>query len=196
MFDAKIRRLPSGCQDGAKLAPPSLVTCRRFEPSRFITKSSSDVGRHRPSLSSAAILVELGAGAEHPAAERHLLAVPREERAAVGPGPVRQPLHVRSVGLHRVDLHVAVAHAREHDEAVGRDRRLGVVARRPRQRRRRRAVGVGAIDVVAVVNRPDVAARVARPRRTLGATPRASRRRGSASRRDRSSRTSCARCRC
>ena len=53
MFDAKISRLPSGCQEGAKLAPWSFVTCDKLLPSRFITNSSSCDGRQRACFSSA-----------------------------------------------------------------------------------------------------------------------------------------------
>ena len=54
MFDAKMIRWPSGWKNGAKLDPPFVrVTWRRPVPSRFITKISRAIGRHKPSLSSA-----------------------------------------------------------------------------------------------------------------------------------------------
>jgi hypothetical protein len=44
---------PSGVKYGAKLAAFSSSPVSEFDPSSFITKISSDVGRHRPFLSSA-----------------------------------------------------------------------------------------------------------------------------------------------
>jgi len=67
---------------------------------------------------------------------RDLLAVPREERAAVRPRPAREPADIRTIPAHGVDLHVAVAHARESDRAVWRECRPRVIAGRRRQRRR------------------------------------------------------------
>ena len=166
MFDAKIKPLAVGMPGRREVGAAEFG---HLPEVRAVAVHHEELERRRtpePFLQQAAILVELCAGAEQAAAERDLLAVPREERSAVGPGPVRQPAHVRAVGLHRIDLHVAVADAGEHDQAVRRDRGLGVVAGRARQLRRRRAVGVGAVDVVAVVDRPHVTTRVARPRRT------------------------------
>ena len=51
-FDEKMMRSPSGCQYGAKLAPPKSVTCRRLLPSASITNTSTAVGRHSPRSSS------------------------------------------------------------------------------------------------------------------------------------------------
>ena len=136
-FDAKMRRLPSGCQDGAKLAPPSVVTCRRFDA---VAVHHEELERRRTPER----LLQQRADSRRapcPAASgrpRNTICVPSGEKNGPpsGPGRFVSRFTSRPVGVHRVDLHVAVAHAGEHDEAVGRDRRLGVVAGRPRQRRR------------------------------------------------------------
>ena len=94
-----------------------------------------------------------------------LLPVVREERAAVVAGRVRETADSRAVGVHRVDLEVAVSRRREDDRLpVGRDRRLRVVGGRGEERLRAGAVGVRGVDVV-VVERPDVAAGAIGPRR-------------------------------
>ena len=94
-----------------------------------------------------------------------LAAVVGEEGTAVVAGRVRQALHVRAVGVHRVDLEVSVARRREDDRlSVGRDRRLGVIVGGSEERPEVAPVGSGRVDVV-VVERPDVAVRAVRPRR-------------------------------
>src|SRR5688572_17640379 len=81
-----------------------------------------------------------------------------EEGTAVRSGTGRETLHVGPVRLHGIDLHVTVTHAREGDEPIGCNRRLGVVARGARQRGDARTIRARAVDVVAVVDRPYVAA--------------------------------------
>ncbi len=98
-----------------------------------------------------------------------LLPVAGPERTAVRSDAIGQAADVRAVAVHRVDLHVAVADAGEGDAPVGGDRRFGVVARRRGERLQAAAVGVRHVDVVAVVDGPDVAARVGRLRRARGA---------------------------
>ena len=93
------------------------------------------------------------------------LAVVGEEGAAVVAGRVGHALHVRAVGVHRVELEVAVARGREDDRlAVGRDRGLGVVPGGREERLDVAAVRLGGVDVV-VVEGPDVSVRPVRPRR-------------------------------
>ncbi len=99
-----------------------------------------------------------------------LRAVGVEERATVVPGLERQPLHVLAVGVHAVQLDVVVARRREDDGAIlPAHRRLGVIPLGARERAKLRAVGLRLEDVVAVVERPDVALAHIGPRGTLGA---------------------------
>ena len=118
-FDEKMIFLPSGEKNGAKLAPPSEVT---WPQAAAVGVHHEDLERGRPPEPVAKqrpVVVELWTRRERAAAEDDLRAVGREERPAVGPDTVGQPLHVAAVGVHRVDLHVAVAHAGEDDPAVG-----------------------------------------------------------------------------
>ena len=77
-----------------------------------------------------------------------LLAVVRPEWTTVVAEFVRQPAHVLAVGVHRVDVEIAVAH-RSEDEllAVERDRRFGVVAGRVGQLLQIRAVRLGSENI-------------------------------------------------
>ena len=89
-----------------------------------------------------------------------LRAVGREEAAAVVARGVRQTLHVLAIAVHAVKLEVAVSVRGEQDRAVARaDGGLGVIGRVVGQALRVRSVGIGGEDLVAVVNRPDVAVR-------------------------------------
>ena len=113
------------------------------------------------------VVVELLARLRPRCAPDDLRAVRIEERAAVVARRVREPLHVLAVGVHPIELDVAVAEAREDDRAVlPADRRLGVVARRVGETHDVLAVAVGLEDVVGVVERPDVALAVIGLRRT------------------------------
>jgi hypothetical protein len=87
------------------------------------------------------------------------------------PSCEKNAAHVRTVGLHRVELEVAVAHRGEHQRAGDRAHgRLGVVAGLLRQLREVLAVGVRDEQVVLAVDVPDVAAAASlRDRRRLGA---------------------------
>ena len=90
------------------------------------------------------------------------LAVGREEGAAVVALAVGDPARVLAVGVHDVDLGVAVAERREDDAlAVGRVAPLGVVAGGVGQADEVLAVGVGAEDVHERVEVPAIALRAA-----------------------------------
>src|SRR6185295_18026479 len=100
------------------------------------------------------------------------LAVGVEEGAAVVAGRAGQAADVLAVGVHPVEIDVAVAYRREHDRAVlAAHRPLGVVAGRVGQLAQPAAVAAGAVDVVVGVQRPDVALTVIRPRRAGRAAP-------------------------
>src|SRR5215472_591684 len=79
-----------------------------------------------------------------------------------------QASHFRTVRVHRVDLEVSVPRRGENDFlAVPRDRGLGVVDRRGKERTNVAAVRPDRVDVV-VVQGPDVAARAIRSRWATG----------------------------
>ena len=85
-------------------------------------------------------------------------AIPREERAAVVAGSLGQALDVGAVRLHPVEFEIAVPRGSENNRAVRRaDGRFSVVGRRVGQRNEVGAVGRGAVDLVTIVDRPDVA---------------------------------------
>ena len=114
-FDAKMIRLPSGYQYGAKLAPLSEVTWRTFDA---VAIHHVDLERRRPPEAA------LSAGAGSRRAPCRAAAGGRGRRSAIRQGrrTGRHPglddasdASPAAVRVHRVDLHVAVAHAREHD---------------------------------------------------------------------------------
>src|SRR3954452_19657771 len=113
-----------------------------------------------------AVVVEFGAGRQRTSAIRDPAAIPRKERAAIRTGAPSEAAHVGAIARHGVDLHVAVADAGKRDEAVRRNRSLRIVTSRRRERLQVGPIGIPTIDVVAFVNRPDVAALVAWLRRT------------------------------
>ena len=129
--------------------------CRRRSSGRSRARS----GRTRPCASSARYCSRAApVGAAGP--PHDLRAVGAEERAAVVAGAGGQAL--RSARLvHHVEVEVAVAHGREDQlSAAAAPRRLGVVARRLGEAPRGRAVRRRLVEVVAVVERPDVALRL------------------------------------
>ena len=97
-----------------------------------------------------------------------LFPVVRPEWTTIVTEFISQTPHVLTVGIHRVDIEVAIAH-RSEDEllAVERDRRFGIVSRRVRQLLRLRAIGIGGKDVVRRIDGPNVSARKVRPRWAL-----------------------------
>ncbi len=158
-------RLPSGVKYGAKLAPRERGHLLQVPA---VGVHDEDLERRRTPeafTEQRLVVVELWPGRQRTSAEHDLRAIRREERTAVGPRPVGQAPDVGSVAVHRVDLHVAVADAGEDDAPVTGDRGLGVVPRRGGEAFDAGAVGVRAEDVVAVVDRPDVAAAEVRLRR-------------------------------
>ena len=131
MFDAKIIRLPSGKKYGPKFALPLLVTWRLFDPSAFITQISSVVGRIRFCFSRFGVIGFLLIRLRMISAIDDLLAVVRPEWTTIVTEFVRQPAHVLAVGVHRVDVEIAVTHRSENEFlAVERDRCFRVVAGR------------------------------------------------------------------
>src|SRR5258708_34673208 len=87
-----------------------------------------------------------------------LLAVVRPERTAIVTQLVRELFHVAAVSIHGVDIDVGVARGRENDFlAVARDGGFRIVAWRIGQAVQITAVRLGGVNVIGVVNRPDVA---------------------------------------
>src|SRR5262245_44010645 len=97
----------------------------------------------------------------------NLRPIRREPWPTIRAGAIRQAADVGSIGVHRVDLHVAVANAGEHDPAVWPDRGLCVVPGGRRQSLQTRSVWICAEDVVPGIDGPYVPTFVARPRRTI-----------------------------
>ena len=94
-------------------------------------------------------------------------AVAVEEGPAVVTDLVGQPANVAAVGVHPIELQIAVADRGEHDRSVdGTDRGLRVISRGVGQTAEIRAVAAGAKNVVARVDCPHVALPLIRPRRT------------------------------
>ena len=160
---------------GAKLAAPFAVTAWSFVPSAFMIadlEGPRRIGVAREVLPVARQVLGRRQGGRP--GRRSSCRRRRRRRRRRSPG-VGHALHVRAVGVHRVDLEVAVAGGREDDRlAVGRDRGLGVVRRGGEERLDVGAVGFGGVDVV-VVERPDVPVRAVRAGRARRA--RAERRR-------------------
>ncbi len=98
------------------------------------------------------------------------LAVVGKPRAAVVAQLMRQLAYVASVGIHRVNVQVAVAHGREENLfPVPADGGFRVVPRRIRQASQIAAVGLRGVNRVRTVNGPDVALGIVGPRRACGA---------------------------
>src|SRR5271154_2968376 len=82
----------------------------------------------------------------------------RIERPAVISQLMRELLNVLAIRVHRVNIQVAVAQGSEDNLlAVLRNGRLGVIAWSGRQLLKIRAIGIRRKNVVAGINRPDVA---------------------------------------
>ena len=97
-----------------------------------------------------------------------LLAVVRPEWTTIVTEFVRQAPHVLAVGIHRVDVEIAIAHRREDKLlAVQRDRCFCVVARRVGQLLQIGAVRFGSENVETRIHGPNVSARKVRLWRTL-----------------------------
>ncbi len=98
------------------------------------------------------------------------LAIVRPEGAAVITHLVGELLHVGAVGIHGVDVQVAVAGGREHDVlAVPGDRGLGVVAVRAAKLFQITPIYLGRKNLIGIVDRPDVAVGIIGLRRTVRA---------------------------
>jgi hypothetical protein len=161
-------RRPSGCMNGAKLAAPLRVTRCLFEPSASMTQMSRGPARKtfraRRRRKSARASGRLGVGWPG----RRSSCRRREEGAAVVAGLVGEAADVGAVGVHGVDVDVAVAGGGEDDlRAVVRDGGLGVVPGVVREAAQVGAVGPGGVDVVGVEG-PDVALCAVRRWRALG----------------------------
>src|SRR5262249_40845427 len=90
-----------------------------------------------------------------------LFSVIRPERAAIVSQLMGELLYVAAVGIHGVDVEVAVAGRGKDDLlAIRSDGGVRVVAWRMSEGKQVAAVRFGGVDFVAVVNWPDVAARV------------------------------------
>jgi len=93
-------------------------------------------------------------------------AVGREERAAVVARRRGEAADVRPVGVHAVEIEIAVARRGKDHRAVHRaDGRLGVIGVVIGQPLQVAAVGLGGVDLVVGIDRPDVAVRTVRRRR-------------------------------
>src|SRR5258708_26945981 len=98
------------------------------------------------------------------------LAIVRPEGAAVVTQLVGELLHVRAVGIDGVDVEVAVARGSEEDVVgVGGDGGLGVVAARVGKLFQFAAIWLRRINLIGIVDRPDVPVGVIGLRRTVGA---------------------------
>src|SRR2546421_10860721 len=98
------------------------------------------------------------------------LAIVRPEGAAVITQLVGELLHTGAVGIHGVDVQVAVAGGREHDVlAVPGDRGLGVVAVRAAKLFQITPIYLGGKNLIGIVDRPDVAVGIIGLRRTVRA---------------------------
>src|SRR5208283_4704168 len=98
------------------------------------------------------------------------LAVVRPKRAAIIAEFVGELLHIAAVGVHGVNVQVAIAGGGENDVlAVARDGGFCVVARGMGQLPQVGAVGLGGVNVIDIVDRPDVAARIVGLGRARGA---------------------------
>src|SRR6267143_2359344 len=99
-----------------------------------------------------------------------LLAIVRPEGAAVVTHLVGELLHVGAVGIHGVDVEVTIARGSEDNVlAVAGDGGLGVVAARVGKLFQIAAIRLRRIDLIGIVDRPDVAVGVIGLRWTLGA---------------------------
>ena len=77
---------------------------------------------------------------------------------------------MRAIGVHRVNIEIAIAHGGEYDLlAVERDRGFGVIAGRGGQLLQVGAVRIRRENVISRIHRPHVALRKIRPRRALRA---------------------------
>src|SRR5579862_2055251 len=93
----------------------------------------------------------------------NFLAVVRPERPSIVANFVSQLLHVFAIGVHGVDVEIAVARGSEDDVlAVASNGGLRVVAARVGEQFEVAAIGLGGVDAIGVINRPDVAARIIR----------------------------------
>src|SRR5204862_4703788 len=98
------------------------------------------------------------------------LAIVGPEGAAVVTQLASELLDVGAVGIHGVDVEIAISGGSEHGVlGVPGDGGLGVVAVRAGKLLHIAAIWLGRIDLIAIVNRPDVTMGVIRLRRTVGA---------------------------
>src|SRR6202158_1106751 len=98
------------------------------------------------------------------------LAIVRPEGAAVVTQFVGELLHVGAVGIHGVDVEVTAAGGSEDDVlAVAGDGGLGVLAARVGKLLQIAAIRLRRIDLIGIVDRPDVAVGVIGLRRTVEA---------------------------
>ena len=120
-------RLPSGKKKGAKFAAPLWVTCCLLLPSASITQISRLPGRISPRVERL-VVGDFRRGLGLLGAIDDFLAVIGKERAAVVAEFVRQLADVAAVGVHGVNIEIAIARGGEDDFlAVAADGRLGIV---------------------------------------------------------------------
>src|SRR5262249_33192685 len=94
------------------------------------------------------------------------LSVVGPERAAVVTKLMRKLLHVRAIGIHSVDVQIAVARRGEDDVlAVARNSGFGVVSMRFGNWLQIAAIRLGGVHGVSIVDGPNVAVRIIRWRR-------------------------------
>src|SRR6202158_3934074 len=97
------------------------------------------------------------------------LAIVGPEGAAVVTQLVGELFHVGAVGIHGVNVEVAIAGGSEHDVlAVPGDGGLGIVAVRAGKLFQITAIRLGRIDLIGIVDRPDVAGGVLGARWRVG----------------------------
>src|ERR1035438_3256592 len=96
------------------------------------------------------------------------LAIRRPERAAIVTQLVSQLADMRTVGIHGVNVQIAVARGSEDNLlAVAANGRLGVISGSVGQQLDIAAIKLGSVDIVAAVDGPDVPVRIVGPRRTV-----------------------------
>lgn len=98
------------------------------------------------------------------------LTVVRPEGAAIVAKIVGELLHAAAVSVHRVDVQVTVTSGSENDVfTIARNRGLGVVANSVGELPKIGAIGLGGVNLIGIVDRPDITARIVGFRRAIGA---------------------------
>src|SRR6266550_2430961 len=126
-------------------------------------------GPHQILRDQAAVIRGIRGGLRMPGAIDDLLAVGREERAAVVAEGARQALQVAAIHTHRVDVEVATPQRREHDRLPVRgERPFRIVPGIVRDASSSLTVRIRDVDVV-IVQRPHVALGIVGTRRACRA---------------------------